>query len=278
MATTDSRRSRTDELQELVAEADTGGRKPTGVTGRRRSSRSRVAWSLFQLWYASPLPFVLRLRHPQRHRGARDAPRASRCSSPSSPIRRSSARRATACRSIDWVLALAGAFAGAYLMLFYRELADAARASRRTMDIVVAATGMVLLLEATRRAVGWPMAVLAVAVHRLHHARAATCRTCCSTRARRSSRMLSHMWLTTEGVFGVALGVSTGTIFVYVLFGSLLDRAGGGNYMMQVSLRRARPPARRPGQGRGRVLGAERHDLRLVGVATSCRAASSPSR
>jgi TRAP transporter 4TM/12TM fusion protein len=47
--------------------------------------------------------------------------------------------------------------------------------------------------------------------------------------------MLSHMWLTTEGVYGIALGVSTGTIFVYVLFGTLLDRAGGGNYMMQVS-------------------------------------------
>ena len=49
------------------------------------------------------------------------------------------------------------------------------------------------------------------------------------------NRLLSHMWLTTEGVFGIALGVSTGTIFVYVLFGTLLDRAGGGNYMMQVS-------------------------------------------
>ena len=49
------------------------------------------------------------------------------------------------------------------------------------------------------------------------------------------NRLMSHMWLTTEGVFGIALGVSTGTIFVYVLFGTLLDRAGGGNYMMQVS-------------------------------------------
>src|SRR4029450_8526734 len=49
------------------------------------------------------------------------------------------------------------------------------------------------------------------------------------------NRLLSHMWLTTEGVFGIALGVSTGTIFVYVLFGALLDRGGGGNYMMQGS-------------------------------------------
>jgi TRAP transporter 4TM/12TM fusion protein len=48
-------------------------------------------------------------------------------------------------------------------------------------------------------------------------------------------RMLSHQWLTTEGVFGVALGVSVGYIFIFVLFGSLLDRAGAGNYMMQVS-------------------------------------------
>ena len=48
-------------------------------------------------------------------------------------------------------------------------------------------------------------------------------------------RMLSHQWLTTEGVFGVALGVSVGYIFIFVLFGALLDRAGAGNYMMQVS-------------------------------------------
>jgi TRAP transporter 4TM/12TM fusion protein len=49
------------------------------------------------------------------------------------------------------------------------------------------------------------------------------------------NRLISHMWLTTEGVYGIALGVSTSAIFIYVLFGALLDRAGGGNYMMQVS-------------------------------------------
>ena len=49
------------------------------------------------------------------------------------------------------------------------------------------------------------------------------------------SRMVSHMWLTTEGVYGVALGVSVQFIFLFVLFGTLLDIAGAGNYMMQVS-------------------------------------------
>ena len=44
------------------------------------------------------------------------------------------------------------------------------------------------------------------------------------------------MWLTTEGVYGVALGVSVQFIFLFVLFGTLLDIAGAGNYMLQVSL------------------------------------------
>ena len=50
------------------------------------------------------------------------------------------------------------------------------------------------------------------------------------------SRFISHMWLTTEGVYGVALGVSVQFIFLFVLFGTLLDIAGAGNYMLQVSL------------------------------------------
>ena len=48
-------------------------------------------------------------------------------------------------------------------------------------------------------------------------------------------RFVSHMWLTTEGVYGVALGVSVQFIFLFVLFGTLLDLAGAGNCMMQIS-------------------------------------------
>ncbi len=102
------------------------------------------------------------------------------------------------------------------------------------MDIVVAGAGVLLLLEATRRAVGWPMVVLAAlfmayCIFGALHARGAP------HKGASLNRLLSHMWLTTEGVFGVALGVSTGAIFLFVLFGSLLDSAGAGNYMMQVS-------------------------------------------
>jgi len=49
------------------------------------------------------------------------------------------------------------------------------------------------------------------------------------------SEIVNHQWITTEGVFGIALGVSTSFVFLFVLFGSLLDRAGAGNYFIQVA-------------------------------------------
>ncbi|WP_413693436.1 TRAP transporter permease [Psychromonas sp. KJ10-2] len=48
-------------------------------------------------------------------------------------------------------------------------------------------------------------------------------------------KAMSHMWLTSEGVFGVALGVSSGFVFLFVLFGSLLNQAGAGNYFLQLA-------------------------------------------
>ena len=47
--------------------------------------------------------------------------------------------------------------------------------------------------------------------------------------------VVNHQWITTEGVFGIALGVSTSFVFLFVLFGSLLDKAGAGNYFIQVA-------------------------------------------
>ena len=218
-------------LQELVAKADTGARKAAGLAGKVIFSVS-LAWALFQLWYASPLPFTfgIGILNDTEARALHLA-FALFLAFMAWPAFSGSPRDRVPVQDI--VLALAGAFAGAYLLLFYKELAT--RPGQPTqMDIVVASIGLVLLLEATRRAVGWPMAVLAVLFiayamlgpympEVLQHKGASL------------NRLLSHLWLTTEGVYGIALGVSTGAIFVYVLFGTLLDRAGGGNYMMQVS-------------------------------------------
>ncbi len=218
-------------LQQLVADSDTGGRKPTGVTAGVIFAVS-LFWALYQLWYASPLPFALGFgilndtEARSLHLGL-----AMFLAFMAWPAFKRSPRSYVPV--LDWLLALAGAFAGAYLLLFYKELAT--RPGLPTpMDIVVASGGLVLLLEATRRSVGWPMAVLA-ALFIAYAMLGPWMPEVLAHKGASLERLLSHMWLTTEGVFGIALGVSSSTIFVYVLFGTLLDRAGGGNYMMQVS-------------------------------------------
>jgi TRAP transporter 4TM/12TM fusion protein len=218
-------------LQQLVADSDTGGRKAAGVGGAVIFWLS-IAWALFQLWYASPLPFALGFgilndtEARSLHLGF-----ALFLAFLAWPATKYSPRNRIPI--VDWGLALAAAFAGAYLLIFYKELAT--RPGQPTqMDIVVACTGLVLLLEATRRAVGWPMAALA-ALFIAYAMLGPYMPEVLQHKGASLNRLLSHLWLTTEGVYGIALGVSTGAIFVYVLFGSLLDRAGGGNYMMQVS-------------------------------------------
>jgi len=218
-------------LQELVAEVDTGRREPTGFA-RQLIFGTALAWALFQLWYASPLPFALRIGvlNDTEARSIHLAFALFLAFMAWPAFKRSARDRIPL---LDMVCALAGAFAGGYLLLFYAQLATRP-GQPTTMDIVVASAGVLLLLEATRRAVGWPMAALAL-LFLAYCMLGAHMPEVLSHKGVSLNRLLSHMWLTTEGVFGIALGVSTGAIFVYVLFGSLLDRAGGGNYMMQVS-------------------------------------------
>jgi TRAP transporter 4TM/12TM fusion protein len=218
-------------LQQLVADADTGGRSPSGLTKQVIFAVS-VVWALFQLWYASPLPFALGLGIlNDTEARALHLAFALFLAFTAWPAFRKSPRDHVPV--LDWVFALVGAFAGAYLLLFYADLST--RPGKPiTQDIAVALVGIVLLLEATRRAVGWPMAALA-AIFIAYAMLGPFMPEVLSHKGASLNRLLSHMWLTTEGVYGIALGVSTGAIFVYVLFGTLLDRGGGGNYMMQVS-------------------------------------------
>jgi TRAP transporter 4TM/12TM fusion protein len=228
---TETRGRPTEDLQQLVADADSGGRSVAGATGILIAGVA-FAWSLFQLWYASPLPFALGwgvlndTEARSLHLGV-----ALFLGFLAYPAFKGSSRARVP--ALDWMFALAGAFAGAYFILFYADLAT--RPGKPILiDIVTASVGLLLLLEATRRAVGLPMAVLAV----LFLAYILFGRYLPDVLAHKGAsfeRMLSHQWLTTEGVFGVALGVSSGFIFIYVLFGAMLDRAGAGNYMMQVS-------------------------------------------
>ena len=135
------------------------------------------------------------------------------------------------------MLALVGAFCAAYLFLFYRELATRPGSPTHAWTSSWALAGVAIMLEATRRAMGFGMLVTTGVFMLPTCSSAPTCPSLIQHQAAlRSSRFVSHFWLTTEGVYGVALGVSVQFIFLFVLFGTLLDIAGAGNYMLQVSL------------------------------------------
>ncbi len=218
-------------LETMVAEADTGGRKPSGIT-RRIVFGAAVAWSLFQLWYASPLPYLLnfgvvndgqaRIVHLAFAFFLAFTTFPAWTSSPRSHI-----------PLTDWLFALLSVAAALYLLVFYQAIA-LRPGLPTTADIVMSVIGVVLLLEAARRTVGPALAIIAALM--LAYIFAGPWMPGLAAHKGASlSRVASQMWLTSEGIFGVALGVSTSFVFLFVLFGSLLERAGAGNYFIQLA-------------------------------------------
>ncbi|TJV14210.1 MAG: C4-dicarboxylate ABC transporter, partial [Mesorhizobium sp.] len=117
---------------------------------------------------------------------------------------------------LDWVLAVVGGFAGAYLFLFYVVLSGRP-GQPTTLDLVTGTVGILLLLEATRRALGLPMVVVAC-VFIFYTFAGQYMPDVIQHRGASLTKFLNHQWLTTEGVFGIALGVSTSFVFLFVLF------------------------------------------------------------
>ncbi|TJW32493.1 MAG: C4-dicarboxylate ABC transporter, partial [Mesorhizobium sp.] len=111
-----------DKLNEIVAEADTGGRKPTGLTAKLILGVS-LAWSLFQLWYASPLPFMLNFGVVSDGI-ARSIHLAFALflAMLTFPAFKASSRSRVPLP--DWVLGIAGAASTLYLLAFYRDIAQ----------------------------------------------------------------------------------------------------------------------------------------------------------
>lgn len=219
------------DVSQLVKDTDTGAREPGPLVAKLLLVLT-LTWAVFQLWIASPLPFAVGLGvfNDTESRAIHFAlaiflaflvyPFGMRSPRDRVPV-------------TDWILAAVAAFSAAYIFVFYRELAERP-GNPNTFDVAVSVAGIVLLLEATRRVLGLPMVIVAI-VFLIYVLGGPHMPDLLAHKGASLSKLANHMWLTTEGVYGIALGVSSGAIFVYVLFGSLLDRAGGGNYMMQVS-------------------------------------------
>ncbi|KLN65389.1 MULTISPECIES: TRAP transporter permease [Vibrio] len=219
------------DVQEMVAQSDTGARAPSGLPGRILWFVP-LCWSLFQLWYASPLPFIFNfgVLNDTEARSIHLMFAVFLAFTAYPAMKNSPRDRIPA---VDWLLALAGSFSAAYIYIFYTELAGRSGAPT-TPDIVIAVMGMLLLLEATRRALGPPLMVVA-AVFLLYTFGGPYMPDVIAHKGASLNKAMSHLWLTTEGVFGVALGVSTSFVFLFVLFGAMLERAGAGAYFIKVA-------------------------------------------
>ncbi|TGN39874.1 TRAP transporter permease [Marinobacter confluentis] len=214
-----------------VLQTETGGRAATGYAAVILFVVP-LLWSLFQLWIASPLPYILEIGvfNSSETRSIHLAFAAFLAFSAYPMFR---GKHVDHVPIYDWVLALAAAFAASYLYVFYEELSTRPGAPI-TQDLIVALGGLVLLLEATRRALGLPLAIVA-GVFIIYALAGPYMPDVISHKGASLNKLASHMWLGTEGVFGVALGVSTSFVFLFVLFGALLERAGAGNYFIKVA-------------------------------------------
>ncbi|HMB77169.1 MAG TPA: hypothetical protein VKN76_12270, partial [Kiloniellaceae bacterium] len=254
------------ELDELVAAADTGARTPAGPVGTLILLVA-LAWSLFQLWFASPIPFIVGFGvfNDTEARSIHLAFAIFLAFATYPAVRTplqlglgigvpvllavlfwTGAKQGTTLWYIpviagllvaaillgsprdkipvwEWVLAIAGAVAALYLFLFYNEIADRVGAPI-TQDFVFATMGILLLLEATRRALG-PALMIVATCFLVYTFLGPHMPEIIAHKGNNLSEVVNHQWITTEGVFGIALGVSTSFVFLFVLFGALLDKA-----------------------------------------------------
>ena len=220
-------------LDEMVAATDSGARSPAGAIGALLAWTA-FAWSVFQLWIASPLPYMVSDFIPVlNNTDTRSIHLAFGLllAFLAYPALKSSPRERIPVQ--DWVLAALGVCATMYLSVFAAELAERPGLPTTT-DLIIAPIGLVLVLEGARRALGAPLMIIA-GIFLLYVFFGHLAPEVIAWKGASYGKAMSHMWITQEGVFGVALGVSTSMVFLFVLFGSLLERAGAGNYFIWVA-------------------------------------------
>lgn len=218
------------EAQRLVEEKETGGRNPGGWV-KWAIFALAIGWSIFQLSIASVLVM--------------DASRARAVHLAFALVLTYlvfPARRRSASDHIPWydyAAAVLSAFTVLYLVADYAGLQQRFGIPLQR-EVVLGVTFLVFLLEATRRSLGPALAVIG-AVFLLYAMMGPRGQIpvqlpeLIAHRGYTFDRIISQMYVTTEGVFGVALGVSTQFVFLFVLFGSMLDRAGAGKYFIDVA-------------------------------------------
>jgi len=217
-----------------------------------------IIWSLFQLWYASPFPFIFNIGMfkglPARAIHLGFALTLAFLIYPISKGKKIS--------TLDVVISLIGAFSCLYIYFFYDQLVERGGVLLNILidekynlpvELIIGSCGILILLEATRRAIGLPLVIIAI------------CFLLFSYFGRYAPEIISHgglslnrlvgfQWLDQEAIFGIPIGVSVDFIFLFVLFGALLETAGGGKYFLDLAF--AMVGKMRGGPAKAAILGS----------------------
>jgi len=217
-----------------------------------------IIWSLFQLWYASPFPFWFNIGMfkglPARAIHLGFALTLAFLIYPTFKGKKISI--------IDIIISFIGALCCLYIYFFYDQLVDRggvllnisfSENLNLPVELIIGSVGILILLEATRRVIGLPLVIIAI------------CFLLFSYFGRYAPEIISHgglslnrlvgfQWLDQEAIFGIPIGVSVDFIFLFVLFGALLETAGGGKYFLDLAF--AMVGKMRGGPAKAAILGS----------------------
>jgi len=216
-----------------------------------------IIWSLFQLWYASPFPFIFNIGMfkglPARaiHLGF-----ALFLAFLIFPISRNKKISA-----FDILISIVGAFCCLYIYFFYDQLIDRGGVLLNItlgeinipIELIIGTIGILILLEATRRVIGKPLAIIAI-IFLLFSYFGQYAPDIISHGGLSLKRLVGFQWFDQEAIFGIPIGVSVDFIFLFVLFGALLETAGGGKYFLDLAF--AMVGKMRGGPAKAAILGS----------------------
>ena len=200
-----------------------------------------VSWSLFQLWYASPLPFILDFGKfiDVPARAIHLAFGMSLCFL-AYPILKSNRNKPISL--LDFILSIISVIITFYLVIDYEGLVyrQGILAKENIFginipyELIIGSFGIILLLEATRRSIGTPLVIIAL-IFLLFSIFGQQMPDLISHQGLSLKRLVGYHWFGGEAIFGIPISVSVSFIFLFVLFGATLDAAGGGKYFLNLA-------------------------------------------
>ena len=216
-----------------------------------------ILWTVFQLWIASPFPFIFNIGMinglPARaiHLGF-----ALTLTFLIYPI-----SRGKKISKADILISLVAAFCCLYIYFFYDQIINRGGILLKytfgnhviPIELIIGMFGILILLEATRRAIGLPLVMIAVCFLLFSYF-GQYAPDIISHGGLSLKRLIGFQWFDQEAVFGIPIGVSVDFIFLFVLFGALLETAGGGKYFLDLAF--AMVGKMRGGPAKAAILGS----------------------